>query len=318
MFAFNVRPARAQSEIIINPDGSISSPAGHPANISTSDNVTYTLTDNISDSIVVERDNIIIDGNGYMLQGTGVYMSEGIELSERTNVTVHDIEIQNFDYGIPLYHSSCNNISGNSITNNFEGIDIYESSNNIMVQNNMANNSRGTWLLDSLNNSIIGNNVTNNQYGIVLSYSSSNDSIIGNNVTNNQYGVYLYESINNIFYHNNFVNNYVQVSSDGMQNVWESGYPSGGNYWSDYLTRYLNATEIDDSGIGNMAYVIDVNNSDRYPFMTTYIVREFPSFLILPLFMMLTLIAVIVYRKKTFCVDVCFSILRTKMRRVFS
>jgi hypothetical protein len=50
-------------------------------------------------------------------------------------------------------------------------------------------------------------------------------------------------------------------------NVWDNGYPSGGNYWRDYQTRYPNATEIDSSGIWNTPYVIDANNTDRYPLM---------------------------------------------------
>ena len=56
LFAFmlTVQPARATSgTITINPNGSISSPAGHPANITTSNNVTYTFTGNNYLPIVV-------------------------------------------------------------------------------------------------------------------------------------------------------------------------------------------------------------------------------------------------------------------------
>jgi len=53
-------------------------------------------------------------------------------------------------------------------------------------------------------------------------------------------------------------------------NAWDDGYPSGGNYWSDYSTRYPNAVEIDHSGLWNTPYVIDVSNKDNYPLMPTY------------------------------------------------
>jgi hypothetical protein len=53
-------------------------------------------------------------------------------------------------------------------------------------------------------------------------------------------------------------------------NVWDDGYPSGGNYWSDYLTKYPNASQIDHTGIGNAPYVINSNNTDRYPLMSTW------------------------------------------------
>jgi len=66
------------------------------------------------------------------------------------------------------------------------------------------------------------------------------------------------------------MNNTQQVQSDGLPNTWDNGYPSGGNYWSDYQTRYPNAAEIDSSGIWNTPYVIDSNNTDYYPLMGPY------------------------------------------------
>jgi hypothetical protein len=66
------------------------------------------------------------------------------------------------------------------------------------------------------------------------------------------------------------------VNSYNSTNVWDNGYPSGGNYWSDYQTKYLNATEIDSSSIWNTPYVIDTNNTDFYPLMTPYVIPEFP------------------------------------------
>jgi len=51
---------QALGTIYIRADGSIDPPT---APITTVDNVTYTLTGNIYDSIVVERNNTVIDGN---------------------------------------------------------------------------------------------------------------------------------------------------------------------------------------------------------------------------------------------------------------
>ena len=79
-------------------------------------------------------------------------------------------------------------------------------------------------------------------------------------------------------------------------NVWDNR--SVGNYWSDYLTKCPNATEIDSSGVRNTPYVIDTNNTDYYQLAVPTVVIRFPSFLILPLFMLPTLLAVIIYKKK--------------------
>jgi parallel beta-helix repeat protein len=299
--------------ITINADGSITQST---APITTVDNVTYTFTGNVNESIVVERDSIVVDGQGYTVQGTG--SGTGITLSGRSNVRIKNTEITTFSDGIWLYSSSncsisennitANNrhgilltsssnctISGNNIaTNQYNGIWLDSSRNSTISGNNIANNGfdgilldsssncsvsenqittnngnaksngAGIWLDSSSNCSICGNNIANNFNGIWLDFYSGNNSLSDNNVANNVCGIIL-DSSNNDIFHNSFVNNTNQVNTDGLANVWDNGYPSGGNYWSDYVARYPNALEIDASGVMNTPYVIDANNVDRYP-----------------------------------------------------
>lgn len=58
---FQVRQVYAQDTVYIRADGRIE-PVTAP--ISTLDNVTYTVTGNINESIVIERSDIIFDGAG--------------------------------------------------------------------------------------------------------------------------------------------------------------------------------------------------------------------------------------------------------------
>jgi hypothetical protein len=57
-------------------------------------------------------------------------------------------------------------------------------------------------------------------------------------------------------------------------NVWDDGYPSGGNYWSDYngvdLYRGPFQNETGSDGIGDFPYTIGANNQDNYPIMKPY------------------------------------------------
>jgi hypothetical protein len=106
--------------------------------------------------------------------------------------------------------------------------------------------------------------------------------------------VHLMVSPHNEFYHNNFINNTQQVSSQNLTNAWDDG--SMGNYWSDYQTKYPTATPV--GNIWDTPYVIDANNTDHYPLVNQYVIPEFPSFLIVPLFMPTTLLTMVLYRKK--------------------
>jgi parallel beta-helix repeat protein len=294
--------------ITINADGSIT-PSTAP--IYSSDNITYTLTGNITitnisnpNGIVVDRDNIVLDGAGYTVTGSGasngflLSVGNGITLDNMSNVTINNMMITNFTNGIYLHYSSNNTLSGNNLTNNYNGVNLELSSSNTLSGNNItANNESGIVLGYSDNNLLSSNNVTTNDIGVYLETSSGN-TLSGNNITaNNDSGVWLDFSSNNFIFRNNFMNNTIQVTTNGLANIWDNG--STGNYWSDYLTKYPSATET--NGIWNTPYVIDSNNTDYYPLavpMMETVVPEFPSFLILPLFLIATLLAVIIYKKK--------------------
>jgi parallel beta-helix repeat protein len=224
--AFKVQRVEASGTIYIRADGSIDPPT---APIYTADNVTYTLTDNItsdSDGIVVERSNITLDGNQYVLQGSGT--GNGITLFAIEKVTVRNIQITAFAYGTRLNSSSSNSISGNDITaNNYAGIMLGSSHGTSISGNNITNNNRaGIYLRVSSNNSVSGNNITaNKMFGIYLD-SSSNNSISGNNVAYG--GITLGYSSNNSVSGNTFTDGGLYVFSsylNSMENNTVNGRP---------------------------------------------------------------------------------------------
>jgi parallel beta-helix repeat protein len=322
--ALGVQRVEASGTVYVRADGSID-PTGAP--ISTVDNVTYTLTGNITsdgDGIVVERDNIVVDGSGFAVEGTGATFSNGIYLDRRSNVTIQNANITTFDYGIGFSYSSNNRISGNNIANNtWHGIFLASSSNNSISGNTITNSSIcGIHLIYSSNNGINGNTITNNHnnIGIAFDHSSNNDingniitnnfegivlaaisdynRISGNIITDNDDGIRLQDSSENTVYHNNFINNTVQVDNwtPEQANFWDNGRE--GNYWSNYLLRYPNAAQIDSTNVMDTPYVIDANNQDNYPLVNRYIIPEFSGLSVAALFMTATLVALIVYKKK--------------------
>jgi len=295
---FKTETASASGTIYIRENGDVDPPT---APINRAGDI-YTLTSNIYETIAVQRDNIIVNGNGYILQGSG--SSAGFDLTNRHNVTLNNTRITQFNYGVYLYESNNNTISYNNLTNNAQhGIFVSNSSSNIISRNEVVSNGdAGIFLWLTNNTQVNGNNVTenggdgisigykslhntityntvrsNSDAGISLGWEfSTHNQIVGNNITQNGWtGIYLVWSTvsENEFYHNN-LGNAMQVYSVNALNIWNSSYPSGGNHWSDYAGLDLcwgpYQNRIGSDGIGDTPYIIDANNADYYPLMSPY------------------------------------------------
>jgi len=289
--------------VYIRADGSVDPPTAPIQRIGD----TYTMTDNITSTasgIQIEKDSVTVDGAGYALQGTGkpIWNSSGgtlsnyhlgVTLNQRTNVTIRNIRISEFAVGISLNQSISSGIDGKNIVgSNYVGIGLYWSNYSIVSGCNMTNNEISVVLEYSINNTISGNNIDHRGFDFEV---SNNNTVTGNSISDCEGTcIFFFSSIDNRIYDNIFVNDTEMASVTGGSsgNMWDNG--SRGNYYSDYLARYPNATEIGSSGIWNTPYSVRYGDIDHYPL----VVPEFPSFLILLLFMMATLLAVIIYRKK--------------------
>lgn len=246
--------------VVIWEDGSVDPSTVPILNVG---NVFYKFTDNLNGSIVVRKPYIVIDGAGYTLQGPG--SGNGIDLIGTSHVTIQNMNIKSFEAGIFLGYSY--------------GADS-PSADNRIVGNNITSNGKGIYGFKACGNRIVGNNITNNGKGILLTWYSYDNSIAGNNIVNNNYGI-LQESGDDKFYHNNFINNTIQVSTiDYLANVWDDGYLSGGNYWSDYSGTDLYSgpyqNETGNDGIGDTPLIIDSSNIDNYPLVSPEIFSNLP------------------------------------------
>ena len=160
--------------------------------------------------------------------------------------------------GIELSTVMQTEIRGNVIDGN-GGTAIYASgSNTLMIRDNLINGSQvGGFVMINVDSSVIMGNVISNNY-IGYGYSG---------------GITYFTCNNMLVYHNNFLDNTpTQVEDDrGAENRWNTSYPEGGNYWSDYIgIDIMNGPGQNLSGsdgIGDTPYAIDGDSLDFYPLM---------------------------------------------------
>jgi parallel beta-helix repeat protein len=191
-------------------------------------------------------ENTIIDGQAASLQ---------IFLIKAEGVKILKLTIQNTsDYVAAVHLSSVRDveIAECKIKGSFSGIQLENSTFCNITKNEIVNN---------------------HAYGIYLQSNSSLNLIIGNMISNNPTGIFIADinSKENKIYHNNFVNNANQRGGVGVGGTWDNGYPSGGNYWSDYVGVDLKSgphqNETGSDGIGDTPYPEPYPNAlDNYPF----------------------------------------------------
>jgi len=222
---------------------------------------TYTFTADVYARIVVERDNVVIEGAGYALYGNyngtrtdswvvgdGPYQnydnetipwSIGIDLAKEDvhNLTVRNLNIKNFYIGMYVWTPD-NTVTGCSVSDNIVGI-LLSGDSNTLAKNYIARNEEGVF------------------FGV------------------NQPGN---EPLDIVLVHNSFVDNEVHFSGCFCEvyntsepvHTWDDG--KEGNYWDNY-----NGTDADGDGLGDTIYTIDVQNRDRYPLIQSIAAPPVPT-----------------------------------------
>jgi len=156
-------------------------------------NSTYLLTASIPGSpskacMNVTENNIVLDCQGFTIDGTDAASSYGINITRKTanntNITVKNCILTDWTYGIYLYTSSNNTLSNiTASSNGFYGIYLYTSSNNTLSNITASSTANyGIYLSSSSNNTLTNITASSNSYGIYIQ-SSSNNNITGGSIS---------------------------------------------------------------------------------------------------------------------------------------
>jgi len=229
---------------------------------------------------------------GVTIKGCNVYSNtyQGIILGWTTGGVVSNCKAwSNGAEGIKLEASSSSTVEDCVSISNGQGIGIsvfgYNTIRNCWVSNNLGS---GFYLSSAYSNTIEKCVSSSNGVGIALSGGfwgiwTEYNVITENVILKNGVGIGLYRPTDpptqpeyckdNSIYHNNIVKNTQQAYDEALNTAWDNGYPSGGNYWSDYVGVDLysgpDQNILGPDGIGDTPYNIPgtAGSQDSYPFM---------------------------------------------------
>ena len=199
----------------------------------------------------------------------------GILIVDTVQSTISNINFHNnSNKAIHLYQSSDNTIRNCNVYNNWNGIYLKSSSDNTITNCHLYNNTyTGIYLDESSNNYITRCTIDNCNFALFIVRWSFENIITDCNIYNNYYAVWIEDdSEYNLIYHNNFVNN--DYLDDCPNNMWDNGYPSGGNYWDIYdgvdVCSGPGQNEPGSDGIGDTPFEYEAV-VDGYPLMNMWI-----------------------------------------------
>ncbi len=160
---------------------------------------------------------------------------------------------------VGLGNSTNNFVLGNTLTSTsraYSGIDLTFSSNNFICRNRLSGFSTGLRLWYSPGNTIAANTVADSLTSSLDFGASSSNRIYLNNFVDNQFTFTPY--VRDDFTDPNYPRTFPDMVLS--TNYWDNG--TRGNYWGNY-----NVSDANGDGLGDMPYVINANNRDKFPLM---------------------------------------------------
>ncbi len=204
----------------------------------------------------------------------------GITISRSANFTLEHSVISRNSEGLFEDGSANATVRDNLIaSNSHTGARLGGGANLVVSQNHIQDNGGDGLILDNVVSASVQENWVSGNQGAGIWIAAPNGlNVTANTVIYNNVGIsfdpyggnFVY---NAVIYHNNFVYNVDHQAdhSAGRVMSWDNGYPSGGNYWSDYTgLDHCGGSNQDictqPDGIGDTPYAGIIQILTGYPY----------------------------------------------------
>lgn len=223
------------------------------------------LIDNYTIDHFTIRNAVVTGHSGY-----------GIRAPHNNSSSYHAIEDCIFSYNATVlfaHQFGYSAIRRCELYGNGAGLFVGWGSYTTICDNESHDNSNTCIHIDSgTYNTVERNNIHDNTAAaIAVGYVGNNNTIRENILRNNSTGINLSAPgiHSNRVYHNVLIGNTTQGWELEGDNSWDDGYPSGGNYWSDYVgVDHFSGPNQDipgPDGIGDTPYMVGDAGIDHYP-----------------------------------------------------
>ncbi len=227
---------------------------------------------------VVDCSGNIVAGNEYEGMEGGVYIRSDHSGTTLSRNLVHNNTFREVDAPMAISNilgiSESNIIADNHATGGGYGIFLRNSENNTVVGNSITSFREGIGLYGSDDTTVARNTISRGIDGIVVRDNEIGNRIVFNNIISFQScGIALVQGTSgNLIHHNNLLDSGYNGCDAGTGNAWDNGYPSGGNFWSDYTGSDLFSGPNQDipgsDAIGDTPHDARGNARDNYPLLS--------------------------------------------------
>lgn len=214
-------------------------------------------------------ENVIVSGRGIDYLASFLY---GIEVEFCSRVSLVSNSVLDMGGGIRCQGTDV------TVSRNYLSVEVYCTSlglSGATISNNTFDGQEGIMLISG-SNVLILNNTFFNCSGISIDLGTVSDVLVtGNSLIRSNIIARMSSVRNVLFHHNEFMNCSRGAIFDGYVNCsWDSGYPGGGNYWSNYTGLDVFSGPGQDvlgsDGIGDTPYAVSeaLEIWDNYPLMS--------------------------------------------------